>query len=187
MNAPFALNTPRRFSVADILALLDKGVIWDQARFELLDGEITPMSPKGPLHEELRVSIARWLRRADAAYDVLAETTLTLDDQSFVEPDWVVYPASIAIRDLKPSDIVLLIEVADSSWAYDITVKAQRYAMAGVQTYWALDARGGVARVHEGPGADGWTLVQDIAAGAALTPPDGLALAPFVLVPPAAP
>jgi Uma2 family endonuclease len=181
MNALFppAQAEPRRFSVADILSLVQHGVVDEHARFELLDGEVVPMAPKGPLNEGLREAIGEWLRDLPRSVRALAETTFTLDATSCVGPDYVLYPTSISIRSLEPRDVMLLIEVADSAWTFDTTVKAARYAQAGVQAYWAIDARTGASRVHEGPSGGGWAQVTDIAPGEALVPPAGLGLPTF--------
>jgi Uma2 family endonuclease len=168
MNAIFP--TPgldkRRFTVADIQALVEKGVVAEDARFELLDGEIIPMSPKGPLHEDVRVVINDWVRSLPMSLVWIAETTLYLDDRSFVEPDYVFFDRGLAIADLKPGDIRLAIEVGDSSWTYDSKVKAPRYAQGGVQEYWAVNAKTRAIRVHRGPGAENWSDIRDIAPGA---------------------
>jgi len=155
----------RRFTVADIHALVEKGVVNEDARFELLDGEIIPMSPKGPLHESLRVTITDWARTLPFSLVWIAETTLYLDDRSFVEPDYVFFDRGIAIADLKPADIRLAIEVGAKSWKYDSEIKAPRYASVGVQEYWAVNARKRAVRVHREPTARGWANVRDFQSG----------------------
>ena len=170
MNAIF--QTPdldrRRFTVSDIQALIEKGVMLEDARFELVGGEIINMSPKGPLHEDVRRAINRWLKGLPDTLDWMIETTLYLDDKSFLEPDYVLFDRAVAIRDLKASDVLLAIEVGDASWRYDTETKAALYAVHGVQEYWAIHAPTGMTRVHRGPGAKGWAEVQEFAAGEAI-------------------
>lgn len=173
MNAPFPHERLRaeRFSVAQIWALIEQGVMNEDARYELLDGEIIPMSPKGPLHEDVRRSVKRWLQQSLPSHlEWMAETTLYLDDHSFVEPDFVVFDDAIAIKDLRPADVKLAIEVGDSSWAYDTEDKAVHYARHGIQEYWAIHAPSRMTRVHRGPSASGWAEMREIAAGEKLTP-----------------
>jgi len=172
MNAPvLASQWPKaRYSVAQIWGLIERGIINHDAKFELLDGEIRPVSPKGPLHEGIRVLINRWLKTWPTRFDVLAETTLYLDESSFLEPDYVFFPADSAIADLSPRNVALAIEVGHSSWEYDTTEKAQRYAEHGVQEYWAIDAETKLIRVHRGPGAGGWSDVKDVRPGETVAP-----------------
>lgn len=63
-----------------------------------------------------------------------------------------------------------MIEVAESSWAYDVNEKAAKYAAFGVGEYWALHAVTRQARVHRDPTASGWGVVDDIAPPATLAP-----------------
>jgi Uma2 family endonuclease len=172
MNAPvLASQWPKaKFTVAQIWALIEKGVANPDARFELLDGEVRDMSPKGPLHEDVRRAVNRWIKTLPDTLDVLAETTLYLDKKNFVEPDYVVFDATLAIRDLTPDKVLLAIEVGHDSWGYDITEKAQRYAKHGVQEYWAIHAPSRLTRVHRGASAAGWADVKEHAAGASLAP-----------------
>lgn len=172
MNAIFP--TPgladRRFTVADIQALVEKGVIREDAKFELVGGDIVPMSPKGPLHEDVRLAVMDWIRGLPRDLACLVETTLWLDEQNFLEPDYVLFDRAVAIADLKAHDVLLAIEVADTSWRYDTETKAGLYARHGVQEYWAVHAPSRMVRVHRGPGANGWAEVRDVAAGEAVQP-----------------
>lgn len=160
----------RRFTVADIQALVEKGVVVEDAKFELVGGEIVPMSPKGPLHEDVRLAVMDWLRALPRHVACLAETTLYLDENTYLEPDYVLFDRSVAIRDLKPSDVLLAIEVGDASWRYDSETKAKLYATHGVQEYWAIHAPTRMVRVHRGPSAGVWSEVQDVAAGNSVEP-----------------
>lgn len=173
MNAPILASTwsDARFTVAQVWALIERGVIRPDAKFELLDGRIIPMSPKGPLHEKVRETLMQWLIGAvHPQFRFLAETTLYLEEELFVEPDYVVYQPSADIENLKPSDILLVIEVADSSWTYDTEVKAPRYAQYGIQEYWAVNAKTGAVRVHRSPGDSAWGETSDVPPNQAIAP-----------------
>ncbi len=170
----------RRFTVADIQALVEKGVVVEDAKFELVGGEIVPMSPKGPLHEDVRIAVNDWLRALPHSLVWLAETTLYLDENTYIEPDYAVFDRSVSIRDLKPSDVLLAIEVGDASWRYDSETKAKLYAAHGVQEYWAIHAPTRMVRVHRGPGANGWSEVRDLAVGDCVAP-NFLQSIPFAL------
>lgn len=172
MNAPIlASHWPKaRFTVAQIWALIEKGLLPEDAKFELLNGEVIPMSPKGPLHEDVRLAVMRWLKALPNRIDALAETTLYLDKRSFMEPDYVLFSSAIDIKDLTPDKVLLAIEVADESWKYDVGKKAARYARHGVQEYWVIQAATRMTRVHRGAGTKGWKDIRDVPAGSALAP-----------------
>jgi len=172
MNATFPTPglSDRRFTAADIQALVMKGVIREDAKFELVGGDIVPLSPKGPRHEGMRLTVTHWIRRLPLRIASLAETTLWLDEHNFLEPDYVLFDRSVAIADLKASDVLLAIEVGDHSWRYDTEAKAALFAKHGVQEYWAIHAPTRLLRLHRGPSAHGWAEVKDIAAGDAVTP-----------------
>jgi Uma2 family endonuclease len=170
MNAP-VLNPPRRYTAEDIFYLIDTGLIDRSARFELIDGALIPMSPKGRHHEVMRERIATWLKQPWAqAFNTLQEHTLQLADGLMLEPDFLVYDASrfIADANLAGPDLRLVIEVADSSLTYDLNTKAPLYAEQGVREYWVIDAVRKTARVHRVAAGAKWTQVQDIGPGGAV-------------------
>src|SRR5262245_21170412 len=125
MNAPLipVPIIPQRHSVAAIMELAERGIIAPYARFELIRGEVREMSAKGRHHEIARETIELWLDQPWRAgrFNVIREHTLVLDQDTFVEPDFLLYDASRRIADapLTPADVRLLIETADTSWAYD--------------------------------------------------------------------
>ena len=86
------------------------------------------MSPKGPLHEDVRHEVNEWLRSLPRSLGWLAENTLHLGEEAFVEPDYIIFAARPKVSDMDPSDVLLAIEVADESWQYDTGEKAARYA-----------------------------------------------------------
>lgn len=93
---------PRRvWTVADIEAMLAAGIISDQERFELIGGEVVPMSPKGARHEMVKVELNRHFQTTVGdGLSVAQETSLRLDATCMLEPDFLVYP-----RYLAPADV----------------------------------------------------------------------------------
>jgi Uma2 family endonuclease len=164
---------PRKYSAADIYFFLEAGLFDPEAKFELLDGEIVPMSPKGRHHEAMREQIMQWLRLPWAqAFNLTVEHTLKLDDGTLLEPDFLLYDAARRIADapLLGGDIRLAIEVADSSWGHDTKAKAAKYAAFGIAEYWAIHAVKRGARIHRCPSAGQWSDKRDAAPGEALSP-----------------
>lgn len=152
---------PRRpWKVAEIEAMLRAGIIGENERFELIGGEVVPMSPKGARHEMVKIELNRFLQKAVSDdVSVAPETTLRLDDKSFVEPDFCVYPRRIAPGDMRGHDVLLAIEVADTSLRYDLGRKIGVYSAYGIPEVWVIDALGLVTHVHRALGAEGYREV----------------------------
>lgn len=174
MNAPTALaeGLPRRrFTVADVTRMVEVGLIGEDERLEVLDGEIVPMSPKGSRHETIKAAINMlWGRNCPGDYVFIPETGLYLAERTYLEPDFVVFPRSVAIADLRGPDVLLAVEVADSSLDYDLRRKPGIFAEFGVRELWVIDAARRVVHVHRGPALDGYRMVDVFAADARLTP-----------------
>jgi Uma2 family endonuclease len=145
-----AEGLPRwKWSVAEIIRMVEAGIIREHERFELIGGEIVPMSPKGVFHETVKKQLNKfWSKFLPPDIDILTETTLCISAHDYLEPDFVFWPSSIPIKDLAPKDILLLVECADSSLAYDLGRKALIYASIGIREYWAIDAKAMVTHVH---------------------------------------
>jgi Uma2 family endonuclease len=168
----------RRFTVSEIEAMVGAGVMKEHERVELIGGELVPMSPKGNRHEIVKKALnRRWMQRIPADIDLIPETTFRLSEDTYVEPDFVVYPLGIPLEQLTAADVLLVVEIAASSLGYDMGPKAALYAGFGVRELWVVDAVKLTTRVFRGPGADGYAEARDYSAEERLTP----LLAPAVL------
>jgi Uma2 family endonuclease len=171
-----AEGLPRRcWSVAEIEEMVRAGIIDEDERFELIGGEVVPMSPKGAHHEWVKFRLNRFLQRvAPEHLEVAQETTLRLDARSFVEPDFCVFRRDLDLQALNGPAVLLAIEVADSSLAYDLGRKIAIYAAYGVREVWVVDAIKATTWVHRGLGATGYAEIAEHLATQRVTP----ALAP---------
>ncbi|MEM1375964.1 MAG: Uma2 family endonuclease [Pseudomonadota bacterium] len=165
MNAPIthaAEGLSRRaFTVKDVLRMVDVGILGHDERFELIGGEIVPMSPKGIRHERLKQWIMESLVRGlPKQYQTIPETTFYLCDDTFIEPDFVVYPRASGLENLSPETCVLAIEIADSSLAYDLGRKAKLYSDFKIGELWVFDVNARTVTVHREPGDNGYQSVQ---------------------------
>ncbi|MEX0406892.1 Uma2 family endonuclease [Aquibium sp. LZ166] len=156
---------PRRvWTRAEIEAMVAAGIIDEDERFELIGGEVVPMSPKGARHELVKVDLNRHLQKIVADdLSVGQETTLWLDETSFVEPDFCIWPRSIAPVEQGGHDVLLAIEIADTSLAYDLGRKVGIYAAYGVAEVWVVNALTLVTRVHRALGAEGYRDIFEVA------------------------
>lgn len=161
----------RRFSVADVVRMVELGLIREDERLEVLDGEIVEMSPKGYRHEGLKGAINRhWGRHCPDGFDFLPETGLYLSDLTYLEPDFVAFEARDSLQGLSGPDVLLAIEVADSSLAYDLRRKPGIYASYGVHELWVIDVTARATHVHREPGEHGYAYVSRVPASQRLEP-----------------
>lgn len=167
-----AEGLPRRaWTVAEIEAMVEAGIIAEGERFELIGGEIVPMSPKGAFHETVKVELNRfWSKALPDELSLATETTFRTSERDFLEPDFVFWPRALGIRGLTPGVVQLLVEIADSSLGYDLGRKAAQYARLGLPDYWVIDARSLTTRIHRDPAGDGFATVTEHGPTELLTP-----------------
>jgi len=151
------------------------GIITEDERLELIAGEIVPMSPKGKQHETLKAALLeRWYRTRPPEIMLIPETTFRLSKDTYLEPDIVVYRRSDGLANLNAQTALLVVEIADSSLAYDLGLKTRIYASFGLAELWVIDAAKLTTRVHSDPGPTGFGDIQDLTPSSELRP----ALAP---------
>ncbi|WP_404784885.1 Uma2 family endonuclease [Altericista sp. CCNU0014] len=135
----------RRLTVRDYHRMAEIGIFSADERVELLDGNLISMAAKGTARCS---ATARTRRIVEAGLGgrvlVRVRDPVQLDDYSEPEPDIAIValePLEYADRHPKPSEIFLLIEVADTSLAFDLGAKALAYACSGIPDYWVLDVQ----------------------------------------------
>ena len=170
----------RRFTVAEVEAMVAAGVMEEDERVELIGGELVPMSPKGNRHEVVKVALLRrWYRIAPDDLDLAPETTFRLSEDTCLEPDVVIYPRAVGLAGLTSANALLVVEIADSSLRYDMGRKAALYASFGIRELWVVDAVRLTARIFRGPSAAGYSEARNVSAGDRIVPlfaPDAFAL-----------
>jgi Uma2 family endonuclease len=161
----------RRWLVAEIEKMAEDGYFRDDERFELVGGEIVPMSPKGIRHEAIRGTLALHMaRRTRDDIFVISEPQFNLDDDLYLNPDILVHPAAIPSAKVRGGDALLVVEVADSSLRYDLNTKAPMYAAYGVREYWVINAITLTTMVHTKPSGKAYGSVEEVEAGGTLVP-----------------
>jgi Uma2 family endonuclease len=161
----------RRWTVAELEAMVAKGIISEVERFELIGGEVVPMCPKGRRHEIVRSELAFYMtRRASDDLRIVAEAQLNLTADAYVLPDVLVHPAAIKVPDVRGATAVLVIEIADSSLEYDLLTKAPIYAGHGVSEYWVIDANTLLTKVFRKPSGSAYSQKDELKAHERLVP-----------------
>jgi Uma2 family endonuclease len=161
----------RRFTVAEVEAMVAAEVMEEDERVELIGGELVPMSPKGNQHEVVKAALLeRWYRAAPEGFGLVPETTFRLSEDTYLEPDVVIYPRASGIRGLTAATALLVVEIADSSLRYDMGRKAALYASFGIRELWVIDAVRLSTRVFREPSSEGYRETRDFGANDRLVP-----------------
>lgn len=147
-------------TVDEFARMGEAGVFAEHPRVELVDGEIRDMTPIGPSHAVVVSLLAEQLftRLTGKAY-VSIQNPVRLDRHNEPQPDAAVARRrldSYAVRHPGAGDILLVVEVGDSSLRHDRAVKAPRYGKAGIPETWLVDPAAETVTVLTGPGRDGY-------------------------------
>jgi Uma2 family endonuclease len=157
--------------VAEIERMAAGGYFRDEDRFELVGGEIVPMSPKGRRHEVVRLKLGyRFTRLASEDVFVAPEPQFNLTSDTYLVSDLLVHPTAIATPDVRGSDALLVVEVAETSLAFDLKTKMLLYAAHGVPEYWVINAATLVTTVHTQPSGNTYASVCEIPPNKPLAP-----------------
>ena len=143
-------------------------------RIELIYGELRAMNPAGPIHDDFIGFLNHWSIENTSRNDVLVriQSGLSLPEQeSRPEPDvlWVK-PRRYLDRHPRSQDVLLLIEVSDSSVQYDRMLKGELYARAQIQEFWVVDVVGQCIFVHREPTQTGYLQVSSYGIGESISP-----------------
>ncbi len=140
------------WTVDDVYKMVEAGILLEDDRVELIEGELVPMSPKGNHHEVLKAKLnIHFARYAPRDVTFVPETTFHLSDSTYLEPDFVFYNEEQPLADLNGGNALLVVEIADSSLSYDRGRKARLYASYGVRELWVIDAVKLVTFIYRGP------------------------------------
>jgi len=156
------LHYPQRHAVSaqEYLRMGESGVFAPEARLELVEGEIVEMAPIGSRHAGAVNALNQLLGRlaGDRAI-VSVQNPLIIGDRSVPQPDLALLkPRADSYSGAHPTaaDVLLVVEVADATLAFDIGTKIPLYARFGVPEAWVVDLQERVLRVFREPSASGY-------------------------------
>jgi Uma2 family endonuclease len=143
----------RRFRRVEYERLTEMGFFRPGERLELIDGYLLVREPQGSPHATAVQLTSDALRAAfGRGWYVRSQFPVALDDDSEPEPDVAVVRGQPRdYRDAHPSECVLVVEVSESSLAFDRQYKASLYARAGVAEYWIVNLIERVLEVRRYP------------------------------------
>jgi len=166
-----------RLTVADYHRMGEAGILHEDSRVELIEGEIIDMAPIGSRHAGTVCQLSRLLERAVGDHALVwTQNPFILDDHSEPEPDIALLRPRADFYKCshpRPKDVLLTIEVAESSLRYDQKVKAPFYARHGIPELWVVDVENGRLTIYRRPESG---VYQDV-----VTPSATTAVAPGLL------
>ena len=159
MSAVFT-PTRTRITVARFHRMVEAGVLTKYDRVELIEGEMIDMAPMGSLHAhavtELNMLLARMVPEG---VRVTAQTPVELSELSEPQPDLMVLgprPGGYRTALPRPADVLLLVEVSDTTLAFDRGTKLALYAKGGIAEVWIVDLQAGRLEICRDPRPEGY-------------------------------
>jgi Uma2 family endonuclease len=154
LRLPIPERPERRFTVQEYLRMIDAGILTKRDKVELIEGRIVEKMPTNAPHEAALQRVLELLQRnCPANWMVRAEATVQFDS-SAPEPDVMVIRGPIDRYDFehpRARDVLLIIEVSDSTLRADRGEMAQIYAGASIPFYWIVNLRDRRLEVHSNP------------------------------------
>jgi Uma2 family endonuclease len=150
MNAPLPPGAPvaHKFTLDEARRAWASGVFADYPDMELIDGELIEMPADGPRTIDWNERINRHLSRTlPEALRVVPDKTLALPPYGGPQPDFYIHDRASA-AEVDGRNVLLVIEVSDTTLDYDLGVKARLYAQGGVREYWVVDCEGKRILIH---------------------------------------
>jgi Uma2 family endonuclease len=162
--------TRHRLDVGAYYKMADAGILAPNDRVELIDGEIFDMVPIGSAHAGKTDRINRFFARAaaDGLALVRVQGPVRLDAWNEPEPDvMLLKPRADDYQSGHPNaaDVLLLIEVSETSLSHDRGAKLPLYAKFGVPEVWIVDLRGAAIEVYRQPAGDAYVLKERLTSG----------------------
>ncbi len=177
-HATGLLNHPwiarRKLDVIEYERMGAAGILHEDDRVELIEGELICMAPIGDRHAGSSMTLNMLLVRGvgDRAI-VSVGNPVRLDMHNEPQPDFALLrpkPGGYLGGKPRPEDVLLLIELSDSTLRFDRTVKLPLYGGHGIREYWILNLAQRAAEICRGPRADGYASIETLGPDAALEP-----------------
>jgi Uma2 family endonuclease len=157
----------RLFTREEYRRMGEVGILARSERVELIRGEVVKMSPQGRRHRAFIDNLTQLLATRLAGRAIVSvQMPIVLADDTEPEPDiQILRRRSVPYKDREAhaEDALLVVEVAESSLAYDRATKLELYATAGILEYWIVDCVTESIEIHRTPQADGYRVVTRVA------------------------
>ncbi len=164
MSAITTVLRHRKFSVEEYHYFIEQGVFKPEERIELWEGEFVEMSPIGKRHASIvDFLVERLIETSQRRYIVRSQSPIVLSDFSEPQPDVCLLERSDDFYrqvNATAKNVLLAIEVADTTIRYDRDIKFPRYAANGIKEVWLIDLENERVEIHNEPTEFGYSLVK---------------------------
>ena len=164
-------------TVDDYYKLVEDGYLNEYDRVELNEGRIVEMAPIGDDHIAATIDLTgTFVTRLRGRADVSVQSPINLALRSEPEPDFAIvrpFPGGrrkAKARKSTPADVFLVVEIANSSLAFDLGDKAEMYARHGIVELWVVDIPHDRLVVHRDPTRGGYASIRTLARGETISP-----------------
>ncbi len=161
-----------KFTTEQYHQMGESGILTPCDRVELIEGEIVQMSPMGSRHAGCINRLNQLLSASLASQAIVSvQTPVSLSDYSEPQPDFAILKPRqdfYVEEHPRPQDVLVLVEVSDSTIDYDRTEKAPLYARSGIQELWIVDLNALAIEVYRSPSPDGYQDVRVLQKGQSL-------------------
>lgn len=166
-----AVPTRHQFTVDDVKQFVAAGVLSEDDRVELIEGDLIDMSPINEPHADtVDLFTDHLVDQIGSAARIRFANPVRLSDLSIVQPDIaVVRRQRYRVRHPLPDDVLLLIEVSDSTLSFDLRTKVPLYARTGVAEVWVVDVNAQVIHRFRQPEGSAYRLVEELRSGDTIT------------------
>jgi Uma2 family endonuclease len=156
MGAPFTV--PRhQLSISDFYKMVEVGILREDSRIELIEGELIEMAPIGGSHMwVVNALVANLVRQVGDKAIVSPQNPFAMSDKNAPQPDLALLRPDYAGPLPTASDVLLVIEVADTTLIYDRDTKIPLYARYGIPEAWLFDVQRQSLSIYLEPSADGY-------------------------------
>ncbi|MGB3848676.1 MAG: Uma2 family endonuclease [Tunicatimonas sp.] len=156
----------RLFTINEYHRMAEAGILHEDDRTELIHGEIIYMSPIGNYHAAVVRRLNTLLSPLVAPQAIVdVQNPVKIGDHSEPEPDIKILPFRedyYAESGVTPQDVLLLIEVSDSTLRYDRNTKLPLYATAGIPEVWIVDVNKQQLEVHRQPNEERYQFMETL-------------------------
>lgn len=150
----------RRFTVSEYHRMAEAGILGEDDRVELIDGQIYAMSPIGSQHAACVRRLTRlFILATGEKAEVSVQNPVLLTPDSEPEPDVALLAPrddTYAARHPRPDEVMLIVEVSGSSLEFDQITKLPLYAQAGIPEVWIVALDEDRLHIHREPSASGY-------------------------------
>lgn len=164
----------RSFTVQEYHRMIQAGILTEDDRVELIEGEIVAMAPVGSKHAACVNRLTRLLSDRVGRRAILSvQNPINLGERSEPQPDVAllrVRPDFYASVHPEPPDVLLVVEVAETSADVDREVKVPLYARAGIPEVWLVDLAGECVEASREPAPQGYQQIQRVRRGQRVAP-----------------